>query len=138
MKVLIADDDEDQLFVRSMLLREHGFEPIEAADIASAVQNAARHKPECAVVDLRLPTEELGLQLIRELKRLDSTIHVFVLTGACAERFSKHSEKDLVDEIVVKGSPSGDLIQKLKALRATKASRRPAAEPDCERGPYPM
>lgn len=118
MKVLVAEDDEDQLLVRSMLLRESGFEPIGATDIASAIENAAAHKPECAIIDLRLPTEELGLRLIRELKTLDSSIHVFVLTGGDPRRFSTRAEKDLIDEIVVKGSGSADLIQKLKALAA--------------------
>ena len=116
MKILVADDDQDQLFVRGMLLRQNGFEAIEAADLGAAVAGAALHKPQCALIDWRLPTEELGLQLIRELKQLDATIHVFVLTGAEAARFSAHKERDLVDEIVVKGSPSGHLIEKLKAL----------------------
>ena len=116
MKILVADDDRDQLFVRSMLLRQNGFEAIEAADLAAAVASAALHKPQCAIIDWRLPTEELGLKLIRELKKLDAAIHVFVLTGAEARRFSAHQERELVDEIVVKGSPSRHLIQKLKAL----------------------
>ena len=116
MKVLVVDDDEDQLFVRGMLLRENGFEAIEAADPGSAVEKAAAYKPECAVLDLRLPTEEFGLKLIRDLKALDSAIHLFVLTGARTVRFNANAEKDLVDEVIVKGSPSGHLIQKLKAV----------------------
>ncbi len=116
MKVLVADDDADQLFVRSMLLRQNGFEPIEAADVGSAMQNALLHRPECAIIDLRLPTEELGLKLIRELKTLDSTIHVFVLTGGDAGRLSMRLEKGLIDEIVVKGSGSAYLIERLKAV----------------------
>ncbi len=58
----MAEDDADQLFVRSMLLRQNGFEAIEAADIDSAMQKAFLHKPECAIIDLRLPTEEAGLE----------------------------------------------------------------------------
>ncbi len=40
-----------------------GLETLEAADAASALQLAAACKPECAVVDLRLPTEKLGLRV---------------------------------------------------------------------------
>ncbi len=116
MKVLVADDDADQLFVRSLLLRQNGFEPIEAADVGSAMQNALLHKPECAIIDLRLPTEELGIKLIRELKTFDSTIHVFVLTGGDAGRLARRFEKGLVDEIVVKGSGSAYLMERLKAV----------------------
>jgi DNA-binding response OmpR family regulator len=118
MRVLIADDDQDQLLVRSMLLTQNGFEPIQAADANSALEKAALYKPECAIVDLRLPTEEVGFRLIRELKELDSRIHLIVLTGADAHRLSTRSEKDLIDEIVVKGSPSTHMIRKLKAIAA--------------------
>jgi CheY-like chemotaxis protein len=118
MKVLVAEDDQDQLLVRSMLLRENGFEPIEANDISSAVQFAAAHRPECALIDLRFPTEELGLKLIRELKALDSALHVFVLTGGDPMRLSRRAERSLIDDVVVKGSSTPDLIRKLKALAA--------------------
>jgi two-component system, OmpR family, KDP operon response regulator KdpE len=118
MKVLIVDDDQDQLFVRSMLLKQSGFEPIEAADASSAVEKAAVHKPECAIIDLHLPTEEVGFGLIRDLKKLDSTIHLIVLTGGDARRLSTRSENDLIDEIVLKGSPSTHMIRTLKAIAA--------------------
>jgi len=118
MKILVAEDDRDQLFVRSLLLRENGFEPIEAVDLDSALLRAAEHRPRCALIDLRLPTEEAGLRLIRELKALDSKMYVVVLTGSDANRLAQRSEKDLIDDLVVKGSPSKQLIQKLKRLAA--------------------
>jgi CheY-like chemotaxis protein len=68
MKVLVADDDPDQLSLRSMLLERSGFQTMGAADPVSAAELAASQKPECAVIDLRLPTEERGLWLISELK----------------------------------------------------------------------
>ena len=116
MKVLLVDDDQDQLFVRGLLLRENGFEAIEANDLGSAVEKAAAHQPECAVLDLRLPTEAAGLRLIRDLKALNSAIHLFVLTGSRTAQLEKHPEKALVDGVVVKGAPSAELIQKLKAV----------------------
>jgi DNA-binding response OmpR family regulator len=118
MKVLLADDDLDQLALRSMLLERSGFEMIRAADHVSAAELAASQKPECAVIDLRLPTEERGLWLIGELKRLDSAIHIIVLTGGNPERLARQSAANLVDEIIVKGASSGPLIRKLKAIAA--------------------
>jgi CheY-like chemotaxis protein len=118
MKVLLADDDPDQLVLRSMLLARSGFETIEAADHVSAAELAASQKPECAVIDLRLPTEERGLWLISELKRLDSAIHIIVLTGGNPERLARQTPSNLVEEIIVKGASSGPLIQKLKSLAA--------------------
>ena len=74
MTVLIVDDDADQLNLRSMVLAKNGFETLQALDKASAKKLAALHHPEAAVVDLRLPTESEGLELLRALKLGDSAI----------------------------------------------------------------
>jgi CheY-like chemotaxis protein len=116
MKILVADDDQDQLALRCMLLSHCGFDPIGVADADSAVELAAEHKPECALLDLRLPTAELGLRLVRDLKRLDPAMHLLVLTGADARWLAKAPENRLIDGIVTKGSSSADLIQRLNEL----------------------
>jgi uncharacterized protein (TIGR00251 family) len=116
MKVLIAEDDVDQLELRSLVLSRSGFETIEASDGPAAVQAAKMGKPECAVIDLRLPTEELGLWLVRALKELNEAIRVFVLTGADPARLNSLPEKRLIEEVIQKGSPINYLLEKLRAL----------------------
>lgn len=123
MKVLVADDDRDQLALRCMLLRRSGFEALPAENAANAIDLAAAHRPECAVVDLRLPTRELGLQLIHELKALDPAMHIFVLTGAVmtgsdARHLAQAPERTLIDAVVTKGSASAVLLQKLRMVAA--------------------
>ena len=116
MRVLIAEDDRDQLAVRELLLRQSGFEPIPAIDGKSALIAVKAGRPACAIVDLNFPTEESGLRLIRELKRIDAGLHIFVLTGNNTERINRLPERSLIDEVIGKGSPTAKLIQKLKKL----------------------
>jgi hypothetical protein len=116
MRVLLADDDQDQLHLRAMLLARAGFEIIEATDSASAVKAAKEQKPQCAVVDLRLPTQVLGLALIRALKDLDAAIRVIVLTGSDPGNLNALPEKILIDEVVVKGAASAHLVAKLRGF----------------------
>jgi two-component system response regulator RegA len=123
MKILVAEDDADQLSLRCKLLTRCGFETLAAIDASSAMALAAAHKPDCAVVDLRLPTEALGLRLIRELKSLDTAIQVIVLTGGDALRLRAMPESQLIAEVVTKGSSSAALVQTLVAF----ARRRHAA-----------
>jgi DNA-binding response OmpR family regulator len=120
MKVLIAEDDPDQLELRTLLLSRSGFEAIPVGDSATALRAAAAKKPDCAVVDLRFPAEEHGLGLIRELKRLDAAMRIIVLTGANAERFKRLPEKALVDEVIVKGSSSSRLIETIRAWQQAR------------------
>ena len=117
MKVLLAEDDRDQLAVREMLLRQSGFEPISAVDYKAALSAFEAGHPACAIVDLNFPTEESGLRLIRELKRIDAGLRIFVLTGNNTERLNRLPERSLIDEVIGKGSPASKLIQKLSKLR---------------------
>jgi len=116
MKVLVAEDDPEQLSLRCMLLDQSGFDAFGAVDGPAAVDLAAAQKPECALIDLRFPTEELGLRLISELKRMDPSIHILVLTGSDPQKLVKKPEAKLIEEIVVKGTPTRGLIRKLKLL----------------------
>ena len=78
--LLIVDDDAAlrERLVRAM--RDRGFETTGVADHPAAL-NAARHEsPELALVDLRLPGES-GLAILRDLKTLDASTVIVVLTG---------------------------------------------------------
>jgi CheY-like chemotaxis protein len=116
MRVLLVDDDTEQIAIRSLLLERHGFATSRAPDGASALELAQLHRPQCAIVDLRLPTEEAGLRLIRELKGLDAGIRIIILTGANPNRLNSGPEARLVDRVFLKPSSSALLIEHLKAL----------------------
>ncbi len=115
MKVLVVDDDFDQLEIRALLLRKSGFEVFEAGGRLEAQRLAADHRPDCAVIDLNMPTSAEGLALIRDLKLINPEIHLIVLTGADTQVFETRGEAALVDEVVKKPAGSAQLIQKLKA-----------------------
>jgi len=78
--LLIVDDDSAfrERLVRAM--RDRGYEATGVADHDSAVDAARDESPEFAVVDLRLPGQS-GLAVVRELKALDPSTVVVVLTG---------------------------------------------------------
>jgi hypothetical protein len=118
MKILLADDDQDQLDLRCLLLAKHGHQTIAVATAAAALEKAKRDRPHCAVVDLNIPTEALGLALIRDLKHFDPDIRIFVLTGGDPKRFNTLAERSLVEEIIVKGSSTAYLVKKLTDIAA--------------------
>jgi ActR/RegA family two-component response regulator len=78
--LLIVDDDAAfrERLVRAM--RDRGYEATGVADHSSAIETARDESPELALVDLRLPGES-GLAVVRDLKALDSSTVVVVLTG---------------------------------------------------------
>jgi len=82
----------------------------------AALLAAEEQWPECAVLDLKLPTEAMGLSLIRALKSLDAAMRIFVLTGSDPKRINALPEKKLVEEVIVKGSSTAYLMKKLGEL----------------------
>jgi two-component system response regulator RegA len=78
--LLVVDDDEA---FRSRLVRafrERGYDAVGAADHEAALTIARDESPELALVDLRLPGKS-GLDVVRDLRQLDPTTVVVVLTG---------------------------------------------------------
>lgn len=77
---LVVDDDE---VFRNRLCRafaSRGWQAHGAADCPSAIRLANAHGPDLAVVDLRLSGRG-GLDIVRDLRRLDETICIIMLTG---------------------------------------------------------
>ena len=77
---LVVDDDE---VFRTRLCRAftaRGWEALPAADAAVAIELAGEHSPDLAVVDLRIGSDN-GIDVVRELRRLDSTCFLLMLTG---------------------------------------------------------
>lgn len=78
--VLIVDDD-DRLrtaLVRAFTVR--GWEALAASDKDEAIRLAEESSPDLVTVDLRMPGEN-GLSVVRELRALDSTTFILILTG---------------------------------------------------------
>jgi len=78
--VLIVDDD-DRLrtsLVRAFKMR--GWDPMAAAGKEEAIRLAEESSPDLVTVDLRMAGEN-GLSVVRELRALDATIFILVLTG---------------------------------------------------------
>jgi two-component system, OmpR family, response regulator len=115
MTILIVDDDNDQRSLRSMLLAQNGFAPLEAGDKGSARRLAQDHKPEAAVLDLRLPTVEDGRELIRDLKAAHSAMRIVVLTGAERLVVEQMPEMLLIDELMIKPASTAELIRTLRS-----------------------
>lgn len=78
--LLLVDDDETFRSRLARAFRERGYAVREAGGLASAVALAREESPELAVVDLRI-TDGDGLDVVRELVRIDATTNVLVLTG---------------------------------------------------------
>jgi two-component system response regulator RegA len=78
--ILVVDDDERLRSRMTRAFEERGYEAQQADGYDGAVTIAQRESTEYAVVDLRMPGKS-GLELVRELHRIDPATKIVVLTG---------------------------------------------------------
>lgn len=78
--ILLVDDDERLRSRMARAFEERGYEVQHAGEYDGAVAVALRESTEYAVVDLRMPGKS-GLEVVRELHRIDPSTKIVVLTG---------------------------------------------------------
>lgn len=78
--LLLVDDSEVLRERLATAFRNRGFEVRTASNAEEAIALAGEDSPELAVVDLRMPGKS-GLELLRELKKIDPATKVVMVTG---------------------------------------------------------
>jgi signal transduction histidine kinase len=76
--VLVVDDNETARYGKCRILRQAGFEVIEAADGANALRLVAERKPRLLLLDVKLPDID-GWEVCRRIKANPGTESVLVL-----------------------------------------------------------
>ena len=78
--ILVVEDDDAFRAILVSALEARGYEARGVADARAAIEAAREDSPEMAVVDLRLG-DDSGLDVVRELKAIDASTSIVVLTG---------------------------------------------------------
>ncbi|MFN0242431.1 MAG: sigma-54-dependent transcriptional regulator [Planctomycetota bacterium] len=79
-RVLFVDDDDSLRSVLSLELAETGFEVRAFASSSGVVDCVRTWIPDAVLLDLRLPGVD-GLELLRQMRRVDEAVQVVLLTG---------------------------------------------------------
>jgi two-component system response regulator RegA len=79
-KLLLVDDDAPLRRSMARALERRAFEVFAAEGVAEARVMAQEHRPEFAVLDMRL-TEGSGLDLVRTLRELRPEVRIVIVTG---------------------------------------------------------
>lgn len=86
MKVLLVEDHPATRLGVSSILEAYGIEVVgEAASAEESLYLARRLLPDLAILDLRLPEGECGVEICRELKTLPEPPRVLIYTAYNAE-----------------------------------------------------
>ena len=98
-KILLVEDDEDNILLLTRLLEHHGHSLSVATDGESAVRMASEELPEIVLMDLELPPSpdaspdpNAGLEATRQIKAAEATSGV-PISALTAHTMAQHQEK---------------------------------------------
>lgn len=117
-RVLVVDDEPQIVRALKVVLREAGFEAIGAETAAEALDLAAVHPPEAAIVDLVLPDGD-GVEVTHRLREW-SEMPILVLSAIGDEEQKVKALEAGADDYITKPFGSRELVARLQAaLRRT-------------------
>jgi two-component system response regulator RegA len=113
--ILLVDDDEPFRERMARALRTRGFEVFATGDHASAVQMAAVHQPDFAIVDLRLPDTN-GHEVARDIIPLSPETKLVMLTGYGSIVSAVEAMQQGVHQYLTKPLDADELVAALHRL----------------------
>jgi two-component system KDP operon response regulator KdpE len=129
-RVLVVDDERQILRALKVILRDAGYDVVEATTVEEALDRAAVRPPDAAIIDLVLP-DGSGVDLCRRMREW-STMPILVLSAVGEEDAKVEALEAGADDYVTKPFGPRELVARLGAAmrRVGDAPGDPALEVD--------
>jgi len=85
IRVLLLDDHIDNLFLRSAILRKHGYEAVTASSIEEA--EARLHEVDLALLEYHLGAGKFGTEVATTLRENRTPVPIIILSATLARWF---------------------------------------------------
>lgn len=121
--ILVADDDPDYLFQTIFSLEKTGYKTVKAESQAEAELIISKFRPDLAIFDLMMESDDSGFILCYRIKKLYPDVPVILATAVSRETgmsFSLDSDKEKswirADRYLEKGIRAEQLDQEIMKL----------------------
>lgn len=125
-RILLVDDDLAVLLTLKAVLEFHGFEVETASSTAEAFARLESSSYQMVISDLRMDTEDAGLQVIMAARRQSYDPATALLTAYPPT--GEHWERENSDSLLIKPLGTSDLLRQVEALLVRHADARQARE----------
>ena len=128
MSLLLVDDDAVLRDRLARAFRDRGFDVHTAGNADEALDAARDESPELAVVDLKMPGRS-GLELVQELKAIDASTRVVVLTGYGSIATAREAMKLGATWYLPKPADADEILAAFSRDQVGTSSPKPSEEP---------
>jgi two-component system OmpR family response regulator len=117
IRVLLLDDSEENLVLRSVILRQKGYDVVSTASIEDAEKKL--EEIDIAVLDYHLGQGKFGTEVADSLRRKRPQVPIIILSATLERRFG-----GVADMHLLKGYSSvDDLVNALRSFEAKKRGK---------------
>ena len=74
-KILVVEDNEQNLYLVTFLLKKGGYEVISAGNGLAAIEKTMAEKPDLILMDIQLPEMD-GYEATKQIKRMEAYRHI--------------------------------------------------------------
>ncbi len=126
--ILLVDDDKNFLRVLTYHIQEFGFRASPASSAREALERITEEKVDLVITDLKMPEMD-GLQLLAEIRKLDTELPVIVLTahgsidkaveaikGGAFDFLTKPFEKEEIRQSIANALKMAHLVEENRQL----------------------
>ena len=122
LRVVVADDEPDVRTLIGIQLEQAGFEIVgEAANGHETVALCVEHRPDCLVLDLRMPKMD-GFEIIPRLRAAQPGLRIVAYTSVAGDLVRKEMARLRIPML----HKSGDVSPLVEALRGRVQASRSA------------
>jgi len=119
IRLLLVDDEVGYLEVLSKRLTHRGFKVTTASSGEEAIRAVRNWDFDLAVVDLKMEDMD-GIEVLKVLKRMDSALHVIILTGHGSERAARDGITHGAFDYLIKPIGLDPLIARIRAALSSE------------------
>jgi DNA-binding response OmpR family regulator len=118
-KILIADDEDDVREIIEDRLDSWGFNVVAVNNGGEALRKITSEKFDAVLLDVKMP-ELTGIQVLEEVRRLDSKLPIIIITSSTSREAAIGSLAKGADEFILKPFEWEELKSKMqKVLNAS-------------------
>jgi FixJ family two-component response regulator len=107
--IYLLDDDSSILKSTGRLLDSAGWKVVAFTDPIAFLEQAAKHRPEVAVIDILMPTMS-GLEVQTRLRRVSPSTRVIILTAKDDPSVRRIAMNSGASAFFIKGMESGEFL----------------------------
>lgn len=117
MKVLVVEDEPNNMMLMTRILKHYGHEPIEAYTGTEGIEKTTSSKPDVVLMDLKLPDME-GFEATRRIRETNKNVPIIAVSSFSMDDIQEKFDSAQFNGYIQKPVNSTTIMGEIKTIMA--------------------